>query len=303
LDFQIQILGSNSAIADHGRYPTSQVIHISNHYFLMDCGEGTQLRMLLYKVKWFSIDHIFISHLHGDHYYGLIGLLTTYNLLKRITPLTVYAPELLKEIVELHLKASRTKLNYELNFVFTNDEGMHLLFENDQAQIYSFPLKHKIPTTGFLFKQKPGERKLLTDKVEGLDIDKNYYRLLKQGEDVIDRNGVLIRAEDVTEAPGKAKTYAFCSDTMYTENIIQYINEADLLYHEATFLHESLYRAEETMHATALQAAQIAQKAKVSKLLIGHFSSRYLNLNVLLEEARTVFADTELAIEGEIFKV
>ena len=269
----------------------------------MDCGEGTQQRMLQYKVKWFSIHHIFISHLHGDHYFGLIGLLTTYNLLKRTEPLTIFAPALLKDIIELQLKASATTINYELNFVATNDNDFYIVFENENVQICSFPLVHKIPTTGFLFKQKEGERKLLIEKLDGFDIDKNEYKLLKKNQDIKDKNGNTIKAEDVTEAPHAARTYAFCSDTMYSERILDFINEIDLVYHEATYLHESLDRANETKHSTALQAATIAQKAAAKKLIIGHFSSRYLDLSFLLEEAKTVFENTELAIEGAIFEV
>ncbi len=269
----------------------------------MDCGEGTQQRMLQYKVKWFRIDHIFISHLHGDHYYGLLGLLTTYNLLKRTQPLTVFGPAILKDIIDLNLKASQTKLNYELKFEATSDKGFNRVFENDAVEIYSFPLIHKIPTTGFLFKQKSGERKLLIDKLEGLDIDKTFYKELKHGKDIKDRNGNVISADEVTEPPHTPRTYAFCSDTLYTETILEYINGVDLLYHEATYLHEVLHRAEETKHSTALQAAQMAKKANAQKLLLGHFSSRYLHLEILLHEAKTVFQDTELAIEGETFKV
>ncbi|MDB5226856.1 MAG: ribonuclease [Bacteroidota bacterium] len=269
----------------------------------MDCGEGTQQRMMQYKVKWFRIDHIFISHLHGDHYYGLIGLLTTYNLLKRLQPLTIYAPALLKDIIEIQLRASNTKLNYELHFKETKDDGLHLLFENDYVEIFSFPLEHKIPTTGFLFKQKAGLRKLLVEKLEGMDVDKSNYKSLKEGKDITDRNNNIIKAEEVTESVSHPKIYAFCSDTIYTESIVEYIREADLLYHESTYLHESLNRAIETKHSTALQAAQIAKLANVKRLLIGHFSSRYLHLSILLEESKTVFENTELAIEGEVFRV
>lgn len=303
MEFQVQILGSNSAIADHGRYPSSQVVSVANHYFLMDCGEGTQMRIHQYKVKWFRISHIFISHLHGDHYYGLIGLLTTYNLLKRTEPLTIFAPALLKEIIELHLKASATKLNYALHFAATSDDQLRLLYQHEEVEVWSFPLKHKIPTTGFLFKQLPGERKLLADKLESLDVDKSFYKLLKQGKDVLDRNGRLIRSDEVTEQPARSKAYAYCSDTMYDERVADYIRQSDLCYHEATYLHASLDRAKETFHSTALQAAMIAGKAQAGKLLIGHFSSRYSDLTLLLNEARSVFQNTELATEGSVFKV
>lgn len=303
MTFDVTILGSNSAISEHGRHPTAQAINISNQLFLMDCGEGTQERLLQYKVKWFSINHIFISHLHGDHYFGLIGLITTYNLLKRKQSLTIYAAAQLKNIVELQLSVSNTMLCYELNFVATKDDDLHKVFENDQVEIFSFPLIHRIPTTGFLFKQKEGERRLLIEKVADLDIDKSDYKLLKQGVDITDKKGNTVKAQDVTEAARAARSYAFCSDTMYNENIVEYIKDVDLLYHEATYLHDSLDRAIQTKHSTALQAAQIAKKANATKLLIGHFSSRYYHLSVLQDEAKTAFENVELAIEGEVFSV
>ncbi len=302
-NFKVTILGSNSAISEHGRHPTAQVVNISNQLFLLDCGEGTQERLLENKIKWFSINQIFISHLHGDHYFGLIGLITTYNLLKRKQSLTIYAPKQLKEIIEMQLNVSETKLAYELIFVVTKDDAFYKIFENEMVEIYSIPMQHRIPTTGFLFKQKEAERKLLIDKVAELKIDKHDYKLLKKGIDVKDSLGNLIKASVYTSAPAVAKSYAFCSDTLYNENIIQLIKEVDLLYHEATFLHASLERAIQTKHTTALQAAQIAKQANAKKLIIGHFSSRYYHLSVLLDEAKTVFENTELAVESSIFEV
>ena len=303
MNFDITILGSNSAITEHGRHPTSQVVNISNHHFLVDCGEGTQERLLENKVKWFAINEIFISHLHGDHYFGLIGLITTYNLLKRKQTLTIYAPATLKEIIEIQLNVSNTKLCYDLVFITTQDDKLYKIFENEHVEIFSFPLSHRIPTTGFLFKQKIGVRKLLIEKLDDSKIEKSDFKLLKQGIDITDKDGNIIHAKDVTEAPTKPLSYAFCSDTMYDESIVEYINEVDLLYHEATFLHEAIERAIQTKHSTALQAAQIAKLANAKKLIIGHFSSRYYQLSVLTDEAKTVFDNVELAIEGEIFKV
>lgn len=303
MNFEITILGSNSAITEHGRHPTSQVVSISNHLFLIDCGEGTQERILENKIKWFAINEIFISHLHGDHYFGLIGLITTYNLLKRKQALTIYAPEELKEIIELQLKVSNTILCYSLNFIFTKDDGFYKIFENESVEIFSFPLSHRIPTTGFLFKQKIGERKLLIEKLQDLDIDKSNFKLLKQGINITDKNGNIIQAKEVTEDPSKPRSYAFCSDTIYDESLINYIKDVDLLYHESTFLHEALERAIQTKHSTALQAAQIAKIVNAKKLIIGHFSSRYFNLSGLEAEAKTIFDNAELAIEGSIFRV
>jgi ribonuclease Z len=302
-NFDITILGSNSAISEFGRHPTSQVVQINNQLFLIDCGEGTQERLLEYKIKWFNINHIFISHLHGDHYFGLIGLITTYNLLKRKQKLTIYAAPQLKDIIEIQLNVSSTILNYELVFVATKDDTAYKIFENEQVAVTSFPLVHRIPTTGFLFTQKSSERKLLLEKVAPFDIDKSDYKLLKQGIDITDKNGNIIKATEVTGEPHTSRSYAFCSDTMYNENIIEHIKNVDLLYHEATFLHESVERAVQTKHSTALQAAQIAKLANAKQLIIGHFSSRYYHLSVLLDEAKTVFEYVKLAIEGEVFEV
>jgi ribonuclease Z len=302
-NFDVTILGSNSAISEHGRHPTAQVVNIASQLFLIDCGEGTQERLLEYKVKWFNIHHIFISHLHGDHYFGLIGLITTYNLLKRKQKLTIYAPSQLKDIVEIQLHVSNTILGYELVFVATKDDAFYKIFENELVEVFSFPLQHRIPTTGFLLKEKEGERKLQIEKVEHLDIEKTDYKLLKQGIDVADKIGNIIKAEDVTGAPNSIRSYAFCSDTMFDESIVKYIKDVDLLYHEATYLHNSLERAIQTKHSTALQAAQIAKQANAKKLIIGHFSSRYYHLSVLLDEAKTIFENVELAIEGKVFSI
>lgn len=302
MDFELSILGSNSAIAQHGRYPTSQIIRLGTQLFMVDCGEGTQFRILKNAIKWFKINHIFISHLHGDHYYGLIGLLTTYNLLKRTDKLTIYAPASLKEIIELQLKASNSVLNFQLEYVDTQTDGFHKLYENNICEIYSFPLKHKIPTTGFLFKEKKLQRKLDIDKIKSLDIhNAKYYKLLQQGFDIEDEFGNLYKNEDLTLEPNPARSYAFCSDTMYDEQIVAYIKNVDVLYHEATFMHDTIARAIETMHSTTIQAATIAQKANVKKLIIGHFSSRYIDLSALLQESKTVFAETYLAEENKTF--
>lgn len=302
-DFQITILGSNSAIFNHGRHPSAQFVQIQNQHFLIDCGEGTQERMHENKVKWFKIDYIFISHLHGDHYFGLIGLLTTFNLLKRKNKLTIFAPKELKKIIQQQLKVSNTTLNFDLKFIATQTDDKYCILDIPECTVFSFPLNHRIPTTGFLITSKTIQRKLDLEKIQQFQIDKTQYKFLIDGEDVLDVNGKKIKNSWVTQKGKPTRSYAYCSDTVYDVQIVQYIKNANLLYHEATFLHQDKVRAKETMHTTALQAAQIAKKAKAQKLILGHFSSRYYHLSELEEEAKTVFENTALAIEGNIFSV
>lgn len=303
MDFELTILGSNSALAQHGRFPTAHLLQIHNQYYLIDCGEGTQDRLKLYNTKWFKINHIFISHLHGDHYFGLIGLLTTFGMLRRTEPLTLIGPPQLLQIIQVQFDASDTKLNYQLNFIPTKADGFYKILDNPSIEVYSFPLNHKIATTGFLFIEKKQIRKLNIEKIAGLPIDYKKYKLLQEGFDIEDEKGHHYKNEELTLAPKAPRKFAFCSDTMYDESIIDYIKEVDLLYHEATFMENAAQRAIETKHSTAQQAATIAQKANVKKLLIGHYSSRYKDLTPLLEEAKTVFKETQLSKEGETISV
>lgn len=303
MNFDVTILGSNSAVFNHGRHPTSQVVNINNTLFLVDCGEGTQERLAENKIKWFRIDYIFISHLHGDHYFGLIGLLTTFNLLKRTGKLAIFGPKELKKILDVQLKASNTKLLFDLKFVATNDNDRNLLLDIPECTVYSLPLKHKIPTTGFLFVEKTETRQLDLQKLAKHTIDKTHYKWLKQGYDVQNKEGKTIRNQSVTTQGKTPRSYAFCTDTQYHLPLVKSIKNASLLYHESTFLEEDKTRAKETFHTTALQAAKIAKKANAGKLLLGHFSSRYIDLSVLEAEAKTVFKNTELALEGKVFKL
>lgn len=303
MNFDVTILGSNSAVFNHGRHPTSQVVNIDNTLFLVDCGEGTQERLAENKIKWFRIDYIFISHLHGDHYFGLIGLLTTFNLLKRTGKLTIFGPKELKKILDVQLKASNTKLLFDLKFVATNDNDRNLLLDIPECTVYSLPLKHKIPTTGFLFVEKTETRQLDLQKLAKHTIDKTHYKWLKQGYDVQNKEGKTIRNQSVTTQGKTPRSYAFCTDTQYHLPLVKSIKNVSLLYHESTFLEEDKTRAKETFHTTALQAAKIAKKANAGKLLLGHFSSRYIDLSVLEVEAKTVFKNTELALEGKVFKL
>ncbi|MCB9034970.1 MAG: ribonuclease Z [Chitinophagales bacterium] len=303
MTFNVYILGSNSALPNHGRNPTAQAVQIDQNWYLIDCGEATQVRLIEYGIKWFKIKQIFISHLHGDHYYGLIGLLTTYQLLKRTDPLTIFAPPALEQIIQLQLAASNTTLNYKLSFVATQANTFEKIFEDNIIEVHSIPLNHKIDTTGFLFKQKQSLPNIDSEKIKAFNIDPKDFKQLKEGIDIVDIDGNTVLANEVTTTKHPLKSYAFCSDTCYDERIVPHIKDVDLLYHEATFLHDAKDRATETKHSTAIDAATIAQLANVKQLIIGHFSSRYIDLTVLEKEAKTVFENTQLAIEGKVFEV
>ena len=303
MNFEVKILGCNSAIAQHGRHPTAQVFTINEKPYLIDCGEGTQMRMNDFKVKRFKIDQIFISHLHGDHYYGLIGLITSFNLLGRTNKLTIYGPESLQQIIDLQIKGGGTKLNYPIDFFATQANEKELIFENDFLSVHSFPLKHRVPTTGFLFKEKNDLRKINGSAIKAYKLDSQMYQALREGNDITDKLGHKIKNELVTFPPAPPRIYAYCSDTAYFPEIVPHIQNADLLYHETTFMADGEKRAAETMHSTTLDAANIANQAGVKKMLIGHFSSKYIQLNDLLNETRTHFSNTDLAVEGETFRI
>lgn len=301
--FEVQILGSNSALADHGRHPTSQLVRFHHHHFLIDCGEGTQMRMQLFKVKRFKISHIFISHLHGDHYFGLIGLLTTFQLLKRNTPLTIVGPANLEPIIRLQLEAGNTQLNYPLHFKFTQDQEKEVVFEDEWIKVSSFPLSHRIACTGFLFEEKSSPRRINPDAIKGLHLSSKHYEDLKYGYPIIDNDGIAHTNESLTFASFKNRAYAYCSDTKFLPSLKDIIQGVDLLYHEATFMHDAELRAEETGHSTTIQAATQALQSNVKHLVIGHFSSKYIQLNPLLAESQRIFKETSLAIEGTVFQI
>jgi ribonuclease Z len=302
LDFEVQILGSNSAIAAHDRHPTCQIVRHGSRYFMIDCGEGSQFQMAKFKSKVFKIDHIFISHLHGDHYFGLIGLITTLNLLGRNTPLHIYASPLLKEILEIQLKAGDARRNYDI--IYHDTAPIYTkIFEDERLEIFTFPLKHRIDCTGFIFKEINNKRKINSESLAGRHLSGLQYKALQDGEDVTLDDGMVLHNAIYTLPPLPHKRYAYCSDTIYDESIVQYIDGVDMLYHEATFLHERVQRATDTFHSTALQAGQIASKACAKKMLIGHFSSSYPSTEPFLQEAKTVFDNTYIAVEGNTYGV
>ncbi|HZF64472.1 MAG TPA: ribonuclease Z [Chitinophagaceae bacterium] len=297
----VTILGNNSAVPAFNRHPTSQVVSLDGANYLVDCGEGTQIQMIKYKVRRSKISHVFISHLHGDHYFGLVGLINTFGLLSHKQELHVYGPEPLQQIIEMQLKVADTTLPYPLHFhTLTKD---CVLVENDKIRISCFRTTHRITCFGFTFEEKMLKRKLLIDKVRMFDIPVSFYSSLQGGLDYINEKGVFVKNEEVTAAPEKGKRYAFCADTKYDESILQHIYGFDAIYHETTYLDNLREQAFERFHSTTKQAALIAQKALVKKLFIGHFSSKYSTLEPFAEEAREIFPNTELAIEGETYEI
>jgi ribonuclease Z len=301
MKFEVTILGSSSATPIFNRNPTAQVLNINEKLYLVDCAEGTQQQMLRFDVKASRIDYIFISHLHGDHYLGLVGLLSSMHLNGRTKPLQVFCPLALKEIVDLQLKYSETTLQYPVEFIFTKTDAAEVILDNQDIVVETIPLDHRIPCTGFLFREKKRLRKIIKDRVEKLDIPVQYFTALKKGKDYEAADGTIYKNDTLTIDSAEPKTYAYCSDTLYNPRYFEQINGVSLLYHEATFLNDMLDRANQTHHTTALQAAQVALQTQADKLIIGHFSARYKTLNEFLDEAQSVFPNTELAVEGKTF--
>jgi ribonuclease Z len=296
LTFEVTILGSSSARFTADRFQTSQILNHNERYFLIDCGEATQIQLSKYRFSFQKIDKIFISHLHGDHYFGLIGLITTMHLLGRTKELSIYGPKGLKEILEIQLNYSETTLNYPLIFSETNPDKAETIYEDDKLSIISFPLKHRIPCTGFRFTENPKVRNIIKENIP-FNLPPLQILELKKGNNISWEGETLI-ADFCTSKPKKSFSYSFCSDTIFDENLIENISSSDWLYHEATFLHNMLERAQKTYHTTALQAAQLAKNADVRGLLIGHYSSRYHHLEDHLAEAKSVFSNTLIATEG-----
>lgn len=297
----VTILGNNSAVPAFNRHPTSQVVTADGNNFLVDCGEGTQIQMIKYKIRRGRISHIFISHLHGDHYFGLVGLLNTFGLLSHRQELHVYGPSPLQQIIEMQMNVADTTLPYPLYFHTLNKA--EVLVDNEKIRISCFPTTHRIECYGFLFEEKEGKRKLLIDKVRKMNIPVSFYSSLQNGLDYITPRGQVVRNDEVTAAPERGKKYAFCADTKYDEGIIPYIYDADMIYHESTYLDNMRDKAHERFHCTTKQAASIAKKAMVKKLLIGHFSSKYNLLDAFEAEAKEIFPNTELAIEGNTYEI
>ena len=303
MPFRVTILGSNSAIPTTKRKPTAQLLNVAERFLLIDCGEGTQMQLRKYKIKMQRISNVFISHLHGDHYFGLIGLISSMHLLGREKELHVYADPKLKEIIQLQLDASNTELAYPLFFHPLDYESPKLLFEDEKIQVKSFPLKHSIDCCGFLVEEKQLERKIIREAIVEHSIPVNDIPAIKAGGDFTKSDGTTISHWELTKSAHRARSYAFCSDTAYCEDIIPNIKGVDLLYHEATFMNDLKDRADYTFHSTTGQAADIAKRADVKRLVVGHYSQRYHDLSNLIQEVQDVFPNADLAEEGKVFEI
>lgn len=297
----LTVLGCYAATPRTLTNPTSQVLEINNHVVLIDCGEGTQVELRRHKIKFSRINHIFISHLHGDHFFGLPGFISTMRLLGRDKELHVYGPKGIKEAITLLLKLGDSWTNYPLLFHELTSKETELIFEDDKISVSTIPLDHRVYTNGYLFKEKLGKRKLNVAAVEKYGIDKAYYNNIKNGRDITLDNGSIVPNKELTYDPPKPKSYAFCSDTIYDESLVDKVKEVDVLYHESTFLDSEAHLAAKTKHATAKQAAQVAKDANVKTLVLGHYSTRYKSIELFKEEASTVFSNVLLADDGKTF--
>lgn len=301
--FEILVLGNSSATPIYDRHPTAQILNFNEQLFLIDCGEGTQMQLHRYGIKSNKISRIFISHLHGDHYLGLVGLLSSMNLTGRMSELHLHGPAPLLEILNLQFKYSDTTLRYNLIFHPTNPDEEEVIMKSQMLTVRSFPLLHRVPTTGFRFDEGARAASLISEKIEGMNIPTVFFQQLKKGMDCTDLDGTVYRATELTKPAPPSRSYAYCSDTRAFATYIDAIYGVDLLYHETTFEHSLLDRAVETLHSTSLEAAQVALQAGVKRLLMGHYSARYKDLTPLLEEAKAVFDESVLSFEGNWYKV
>ncbi|MFV8324033.1 ribonuclease Z [Flavobacterium sp. LB3P21] len=299
---KLTILGCYAATPRTFTNPTSQILEIKNRLFLIDCAEGTQVQLRKNKIRFSKINHIFISHLHGDHFFGLIGLVSTFTLLNRTTDLHIYGPKGIQEIIKLQLRLSNSWTNYGLFFHELESNDSEVIFEDEKVLVKTIPLKHRVYTNGFLFQEKTGDRKLNLDAVQNYEIDTCYYQKIKNGKDITLDDGRVIENDKLTFDPIPAKNYAFCSDTAYNEAIIPIIENIDVLYHESTFLQSEENLAKKTLHSTAKEAATIALKSNAKQLILGHYSTRYENIDLFKEEAATIFPEVLLADDGKSFE-
>ncbi|HXS36425.1 MAG TPA: ribonuclease Z [Flavipsychrobacter sp.] len=299
---KVTILGNNSALPAFGRHPSAQVVSVYGELILLDCGEGTQVQMQRFGLRWRKLQNIFISHLHGDHYFGLPGLINSMSLLGRVLPLHLWAPAELQPILQSILDVADTKLSYPF-FFHPLPEGTELLVDNELYSVTCFPVNHKIFCHGFLIERKTKGRKLLPDKCREYEIPAYFYDRLKEGEDYTRQDGFVVKNEWVTENGPSRKKYAYCADTIFTDTFIPVIKDADTIYHECTYLEKDAEKATARFHSTASQAAQVAKMANAKQLLLGHFSSKYRELEPFREEAIPIFPNTQVTIEGTAYEI
>lgn len=303
MKFSVTILGSSSALPTSKRFPTAHLLNVNERFYLIDCGEGTQIQLRRFKQPFNKVKHIFISHLHGDHIFGIFGLISSLELLGKKDELHIYAHKEFEKILAFYQKFYDRKISFRIIHHIIDDKQIIVIHEDKKIRVTSFPLIHKIPVSGFVFKEHQRERNIKKEAVEKYQISIKKIHEIKGGSDYISENGVVIPNKEITLPPYKSRSYAFITDTISRESVIPVIKNADLLYHEATFRHEELNLARNTCHSTSVQAAEIAKKSKTKKLLIGHFSARYKDINPILKEAKTVFPETIAVNDGDIYTV
>lgn len=302
MKFELTILGSGGAIPTLSKKPTAQFLNIQDRYFLIDCGEGTQIQLRKYKCKFLKINHIFISHLHGDHYLGLMGFLSTLNLLGRKNEIYIYGPKEIQKLIDVNQEITGKGYAFKINLISLNFKDLEIIYEDKILTIYSFPVLHSIPCCGFLFKENPTKRKLIKEKISSKNFNIETLQKLKNGEDCTFR-GEHIQNIDYTKDGPKQRSYAFCADTKYNEGMVNYIKDTDLIYHETTFLENMKERAVKTFHSTTKDAAKIAKLANINQLLIGHFSARYKEIQEFENEAKMIFPNTVAVSDGDTFNI
>ncbi len=303
MPFELTILGSSSALPTSDRYPTAQVLNVLGRLFLIDCGEGTQIQIRKQKISFSKIKHIFISHLHGDHFYGLIGLLSTFNLLGLTNDIHIYSPSELKTIIQPLLDHLKADLQFKIVFHPLNFKKQQKIYSDKKVEIFSFPLKHSIPTCGFLFKEIQKQPNIKKEYILKFHIPISKIKNIKAGADLKTNEGEIIPNAELTIPPPKPRSYAFCTDTVFLPKVSEFIQDVDLLYHEATFTEKLNDLAKKTLHSTAKEAAEMAKLTNAKKLIIGHFSARYKDVSKFEKEAKAIFKNTKAAVDGKTYKV
>jgi ribonuclease Z len=300
---KLTILGSSSALPTSGRFPSAHVLNAHERLFLIDCGEGTQMQLRKTRIRFAKINHIFISHLHGDHVFGLYGLLSTFSLMGRTNPIHLYAPENYDSILKSHLSDFDINLNFEIDFIPLSGNNPVKILDDKYLTVTSYPLKHRVPAYGFLFREKLSDRNIIKECIDKYNIPPVRISAIKKGEDFITSDGKIVKNAEITLPPPEPLSYAYCSDTKYFKRLASFVKEVSLLYHEATFDKTKEDLAEMTGHSTTLDAAKTALEANVGTLIIGHFSARYKDIAPLVDEARTIFPETYPAIDGKSYEV